>query len=342
MAPPSEQMASPTVRFMQYVTGYWITQILGTLVRLEVVEQLAGGPRPCDDVARALGLEGQHLYRLLRGGVTAGMLVEAPPRTFALTPLGEALRRGVPGSMRGMALAMSNPGHWLPWGQLGEAVRTGKPRTLETLGTDFWGWLNRDPVLTEEFAEAMGNISDEVGVELAALHDFSSLARVADIGGSQGVLLGHVLKAHPGCRGILFDQPAVIPSARARLEAQGLADRVDLVGGDFFASGIPEAEAYLLKFILHDWPDTQASRILQRIHDGSPSGARLFVLEQVIPDDGSPSFASLLDLNMLAVVGGKERTVEEFRTLFAATGWTLEGISPSRTGMSLMEARRGQ
>ncbi|RKH03834.1 SAM-dependent methyltransferase [Corallococcus praedator] len=341
MAPSSEPLASHTAQFMQYVTGYWITQILGTLVRLEVVEQLAGGPRSCDDVARVLGLEVPPLCRLLRGAVTAGMLVEAPPRTFALTPLGEALRKGMPGSMRGLALAMSSPGHWLPWGQLAEAVRTGKPRTHETLGTDLWGWLSRDPVLTEEFAEAMGNLSDEVGVEVATLHDFSGHARVADIGGSQGVLLGHVLKAHSGCRGILFDLPAVIPSARARLDAQGLADRVELVGGDFFAPGLPAAETYLLKFILHDWPDDQASRILQRIHESAPSGARLLVLEQVLPDDGSPSFASLLDLNMLVMAGGRERTVDEFRALFAATGWTLEGIMPSRTGMSLIEARRG-
>ncbi|RYZ37336.1 MAG: SAM-dependent methyltransferase [Myxococcaceae bacterium] len=337
---PSEQTASPTAQFMQYVSGFWITQILGTLVRLEVVEQLAAGARPCDDVARALGLESQHLHRLLRAGVTAGMLVEAPPGTFALTSLGGVLRKGVPGSMRGIALAMSSPGHWLPWGQLAEAIRTGRPRTQETLGMDFWAWLNRDPSLTEEFAEGMGNLSDEVGQELATLHDFSAYTRVADIGGSQGVLLGHVLKASPQCRGILFDQPAVIPSARARIQAQGLADRVELVGGDFFAPGLPAAEAYLLKFILHDWDDEAASRILRRIHEGAPSGARLFVLEQVLPDDGSPSFASLLDLNMLAVVGGKERTAKEFRALLAAAGWTLEAITPSRTGIRVLEARK--
>ncbi|MBN1209514.1 MAG: SAM-dependent methyltransferase [Myxococcaceae bacterium] len=335
-----ERNASPGQQLIDRITGYWITQVIGAVARLGVADRFAGGPRPSDEVARDIEAHPEGLYRLLRGGVSAGLFQEVSPRTFALTPVGECLRSGVPGSMRDMAIAQSDPAHWLPWGQLTQAVRTGRSTARAALGSDAWEYFSQHPEEATHFARAMSNITSLVADEVPRLHDFSRHARIADIGGSQGVLLSAVLRAHPACRGILFDLPHVIQGARACLEAEGLAHRVELVGGSFLEPVIPAAEAYLLKHILHDWDDASCSTILRRIHQAAPEGARLFVLEMVMPDDGEPSPVPLMDLNMLVLVDGCERTAREFRAMFEDASWELERITPTQSGVNLIEARR--
>jgi hypothetical protein len=177
-------------------------------------------------------------------------------------------------------------------------------------------------------------------MEVARLHDFSPYARVADVGGSQGVLLAAVLRAHPSCRGILFDLPNVIDGARAQVEAEGLSARMDLVAGSFFEPVIPAAEAYLLKHILHDWDDASSTSILRQIHRAAPPGARLIMVEMVMPDGGEPSRMALIDLNMFVVTDGRERTGREYEALLAGAGWALDRITPSPSGVSLIEARK--
>ena len=163
---------------------------------------------------------------------------------------------------------------------------------------------------------------------------------MADVGGRQGVLLATVLRAHASCRGILFDLPRVIDGARARVEAEGLGQRMELVAGSFFEPVIPTAEAYLLKHILHDWDDASSTSILRQIHRAAPPGARLLVVEMVMPDGGEPSRTALIDLNMLVLGDGRERTAREYEALLTNTGWALERITPSPSGVSLIEARK--
>lgn len=325
---------------MERITGYWITQVIGAIARLGLADRMAEGARSSDELAREIGASPDGLYRLLRGGVSAGLFEEAPGRTFTLTLMGSLLRANVPGSMRDMAIAQSDRSHWLPWGRLHEAVRTGKSVSRAALGTDIWEHFERNPEEALYFARAMGDLSGLVAAELPRLHDFSPYARVADVGGSQGVLLASVLRAFPSCRGILFELPHVIESARARIEAEGLAGRVELVSGNFFEPEIPAAEAYLLKYILHDWDDASATCILQQMHRAAPAGARLFVVELVMPDDGRPSYTSLMDLNMLVLVDGRERTTRGFEVLLSGAGWRMERTTPMQMGLSLIEARR--
>ncbi|MBZ4371929.1 SAM-dependent methyltransferase [Corallococcus sp. AS-1-6] len=333
---PSES-PSPTQQLFAAINGHWVTQVIGTVARLGIADLLVGGPRDSDSLAAELGVHPGALFRLMRGGLTAGLFASPSERTFVLTPMGEGLRTDVPGSLRAVAIMQSDKSHWLPWGLLTEAVRTGSAPVRAALGSDIWEHFARNPDEREHFAQAMGNLSGLVASELTHHIDFAPFARVADIGGSHGDLLAQVLRAHPSCRGILFDLPQVAEAAKTVLESRGLASRVEVVAGSFFEPGIPAAEAYLLKHILHDWEDDASLTLLRRIHDAAPSGTRLFVLEMVIPDNRNPDPTHLMDLNMLVLADGRERTRDEFQALFDATSWKVERIIPTRSGTSIIE-----
>jgi hypothetical protein len=327
-------------QLLGHINSYFISQLIGVAARLRLADLLAGGPLSSDALAPRVGAHPDGLYRLMRAGVVAGLFTEAPPRTFTLTPLGACLRSEVPGSMHDLAIMLTSPGHWLPWGDLFSAVQTGRSTARKVLGVDLWEHYVKNPEEAAHFDRAMGSFSSFAAGDVARLHDFSPYARVADVGGSQGVLLAAVLRAHASCRGILFDLPHVIDGARARVEAEGLGQRMELVAGSFFEPVIPAAEAYLLKNILHDWDDASSTAILRQIHRAAPSGARLIVVEMVMPDGGEPSPTALIDLNMLVLADGRERTGREYEALLASTGWALERITPAPSGVSLIEARK--
>lgn len=332
---------SPREQLTERIRGFWISQVIHAVARLGIADRLASGPRSSDELASEVDAHPEGLYRLLRGAISTGLVQEVSPRTFTLTPMGQLLRSEVPGSMRDMAIGMCAHSHWLPWGRLTEAVRTHHSTTKAALGTDIWEYFAQHPEEGTLFAKTMGALTLLVAQEIPRHHDFSRYARVADVGGSQGVLLEAVLRASPSCRGILFDLPRVIEGARARLESVGMAGRVELVGGSFFEPIIPAAECYLVKHIIHDWADAPATAILRNIHQGAPAGARLILVERVMPEDGQLSIMPLMDLNMLVMADGRERTAREFQALLEATGWELERVTQAQAGMvSLLEARR--
>jgi hypothetical protein len=331
---------NPTQQLLGHITSYWASQIIGVVARLGLADLLATGPLSSDALAPRVGAHPDGLYRLMRAGAATGLFTEAPPRTFTLTPMGACLRSEVPGSMRDMAITQTAPAHWLPWGELLTAVQTGRSTTHKALGAGIWEHYEKNPEEASHFARAMGNFSSFISAEVVRLHDFSPYARVVDVGGSQGVLLSAVLRAYPSCRGILFDLPHVIEGARASVEAGGLSQRMELVAGSFFEPVIPAGEAYLLKHILHDWDDASSTTILRQIHRAAPAGARLIVVEMVMPEAGEPSRTALMDLSMLVLADGRERTAREYEELLASTGWALERITPGQSGASLLEARK--
>jgi SAM-dependent methyltransferase len=340
MAAGAEHELPPPAAMLGLISGYWISQAVGVVALFGVADQLSQGPRASDDLARSVGADPPSLYRVLRLLASLGVFTEVAPRTFGLTPLGETLRSDAPDSVRNFAITETAPGHWLPWGRLHESVRTGQAMTYETLGMGLFEWYAQNPDEAGYFNAAMGNLSALAAGELVRVYDFSQVRTVADIGGAHGVLLAAVLGANPAARGILFDLPHVVATAGAAIAAQGLSERCDLVSGDFFAA-VPEgADLHLLKQIIHDWDDDQATRLLQNCQRALAPNGKLLLVEMVIPPDNRPSPAQAMDLNMLVVAGGRERTEEEYRHLFDAAGFRLERVIPTHSPFSVIEATR--
>lgn len=340
MTAQAEHEVSAPAAMMDLITGYWISQAVGAVAVLGVADQLGEGPRSSDEIAQAVGADPQALYRVLRMLASIGVFAEAGPRTFGLTPLGETLRSDVPGSLRSFAVTETAPGHWLPWGKMLESVRSGRPMAQEALGMDLFAWYAQSPEEAKFFNAAMGNLSGLAAGELVRVYDFSGVRTVADVGGAHGVLLTAILNANPAAHGILFDLPHVIETAPEAVQSQGISERCKLVSGDFFES-VPEgADLHLLKQILHDWDDERATRLLRNCHRALGPGGKVLLIEMVVPPDNQPSPAQAMDLNMLVVLGGRERTAEEFGDLFQAAGFRLERVIPTHSPFSVIEATR--
>jgi len=330
----------PSAAMMGLITGYWVSQAIGVVAQLGVADQISAGPRASDELASAVGAETQALYRVLRLLASLGVFEEVAPRTFGLTALGETLRSDAPDSVRNFAITETAPGHWLPWGRLDESVRTGQAMTYQTLGMGLFDWYAQNPDEASYFNAAMGNLSALAAGELVRVYDFSSVRTVADVGGAHGVLLAAVLGANPTACGILFDLPHVIATAGDAMTAQGLSERCELVSGDFFEAVTEGADLHLLKQIIHDWDDEQATRLLRNCHRALAPNGKLLLVEMVIPPDNQPSPAQAMDLNMLVVAGGRERTEDEYRGLLQGAGFRLERVIPTHSPFSVIEATR--
>jgi len=325
---------------MGLITGYWTSQAVGVVAQLGVADYLGDGPRTSAELARSVGADPSALYRVLRLLASIGVFAEVAPGSFGLTPLGETLRSDAPGSVRNFAITETAPGHWLPWGRLHEAVRSGRPMAREALGMELFDWYAQNPGEAGFFNAAMGNLSALAAGELVRVYDFSAVRTVADVGGAHGVLLAAVLRANPSARGILFDLPHVIATAGRAIADEGLAERCELVSGDFFAA-VPEgADLHLLKQIVHDWDDERATRLLRNCHHALNPGGTLLLVEMVIPLDNRPSPAQAMDLNMLVLLGGRERTEAEYRRLLGDAGFRLERVIPTHSPFGVIEATR--
>ena len=331
----------PPAAVFGLVTGMWAAKAVATAASLGIPDQLAHGPRSAEDVARAIGADPPSVYRLMRGVASVGVLEQHDDGRFALTPVGDCLRADVPGSMRSLLIAEMAPGHWLPWGNLEDAVRSGKPSAPATLGMDVWKYYEKNHAEGFHFAEAMSGMSHMAMQAVLASYSFVGAKKVVDVGGSHGAFVSAVLQREKTARGVLFDRADVVEGAGATLEAAGVADRVDRVAGNFFESVPAGGDVYLLKHILHDWSDDECVTILTRVREAMHPDARVVVAEMLITDKGPPSPAPLLDLNMLVMLTGKERTAAEFGALFAKAGLKLSGVTPTHSPVAVVEARRG-
>jgi predicted O-methyltransferase YrrM len=322
---------------LKMITGYWVSQIVGTLAELRIIDALAAGPAKPEALAGQVGAEPRALSRLLRAAAAVGVVGRDSQGRYAPTPLGETLRTGVPGSMAGMAIAQTSPGHWLPWGRLADAVRTGSRQTPAALGDEIFQYYSKNPSEAAAFTGAMGNLAALAANEVARVLDCGSASRVVDVGGANGTLAAALLRAHPGLTATVMDLPHVVADARAALAAAGLADRCEVLAGDFFQR-IPEGDIYLLKQILHDWNDAQGGKILRNCAAAMRPGGRVVVVEMVIPDDGRPSLAQLMDINMLVMLPGQERSRNEYAALFEAAGLRFERLTETHSPFQVIEA----
>jgi SAM-dependent methyltransferase len=323
----------------QMITGYWVSQALYVAAKLGLADLLADGPRTADDLARATATQARALYRLLRALASVGVFAEDDRHRFALAPLGDCLRGGVPGSKRSMAIT-SGEEHYRAWGELLYSVQTGRPGFDKLYGMPIFDYLARHPEQAKLFDETMVGVHGRETGPMIEAYDFSGIGVLADVGGGNGSLLTAVLRAYPSLKGILYDLPHVAERARANFAAAGLADRCQAIGGSFFDSVPAGADAYLLRHIIHDWDDERSTRILRNIHRVLPDGGRLLVVESVIPPGNEPSFAKLLDLTMLVLPGGEERTREEYERLYAGAGFRLTRVVPTDADVSVIEGRK--
>lgn len=329
----------PAAAIFGFVTGIWAAQAVAAFASLGVADELAHGPRSAAEVAEKIKADPDALYRLMRGVASVGVLHMHADGRFSLTPLGETLR-DVPGSMRSFIIAETAPGHWLPWGHLEESVRTGKPAAPKVLGMDPWEYYRKNPEEGEHFARAMSGTSAMAAQAVLAAYSFADARKIVDVGGSHGSFVSAILQREPAASGVLFDLPQVVQGAEAPLAAAGLAGRVERVGGSFFESVPAGGDVYLLKFILHDWNDAECVQILGNVREAMAPGARVVVVEMLIAAGGPPSPAPLLDLNMLVMLSGRERSAEEFGALFAKAGLRLSGVTPTESPFAVLEARR--
>jgi hypothetical protein len=313
----------------QMIGGYHASQIIYVAARLGLADRLRDGPRRSDELAPLLGANAAALHRLMRALVEIGVLVEAGEGQFDLTTMGRFLQDDAPNSLRAPAICYGDT-FFRAWGALLHSVQTGETAFEHVFGLPFFDYFTRNPEQGEAFHGTMATLSRVIAGAVVAAYDFSGLRTVVDIGGGQGTLLATILKANPHTSGLLFDLPEVIPGARALMEAEGLSDRCRLVAGDFFEA-VPEGgDAYLMKWIIHDWEDERSVRILRSCRRTMNATSRLLLVEAVMPDrvTAGPSGARS-DINMMVLTGGRERTEAEYRALLAAAGFRLTRVVPT-------------
>lgn len=329
--------SDPNPEVTRLVLGASIAQAIAVAVQLGAFDRLTEGPRPAAAVAGSIGAHPDALYRLLRLLSGVGLVEERDDRVFALTARGRALCRGEPGTLRGMALMVGAPWHRRAWSDLADCVGTGRS-SFERLYGGF-AYYRDDPEAGRAFREAMADSSAALVLPLLLDRDLTGFDTIVDVGGGHGALLAGLLSGHPKGRGVLFDLPHVVAHAQATLERAGVADRCEVVGGDFFTAVPSGGDVYLLANIVHDWDDERAVRILRNCAKAMNDGGRVLLCEAVLPGTRNRfSPAIVIDLEMLVMCeGGRQRTVDELGGLLEQAGLRLAGVRPGEM-YSLVEA----
>jgi hypothetical protein len=316
------------------IRGFWESRALAIAAELELADVLADGPLGVDSLAERTRTHAPSLFRLLRALESIGVFTQVSPRVFANTPSSALLRRNVPGSQWAFVRTILSTGfgQYDSWAEILHSVQTGKTAIEKVYGCDPWGFFTTRPEIWTIFNEAMRSASAAISPAVAAAYDWRKFPVIADIGGGIGSQLVAILDAHPSVRGILFDAPPVI--------AQGIPhDRMERVGGDFFKSVPSSADAYTMRWIIHDWADAESVAILSNIRKAMKPESRVVLIEEIVPDTPELTWAKWLDLHMLAMAGGKERTVAEYKELYSKSGFDLERVIPTPAGSSLLIGR---
>jgi O-methyltransferase/methyltransferase family protein len=337
--PMKEPVSSPAVTLRHLCTGFWTTKAVAVAAELGIADQLQDGPKTAAELAQAVGAHPGALYRLLRAIAGVGVFAEDGQGRFSMTPLAALLLTNSSQSWRAAAILNGAPWIWQPWGDLLYSIQTGKPAFDHIFGMEFDVYLAQHQDAADIFQTFMQVATAEEALALGPVYDFSRMTTVVDVGGGRGALLGAILQGNAHLRGILFEAPHVIDSARPALAAQGVADRCRFVAGDFFETLPAGGDAYLLKWILVSWDDERAVAILRNCRRAMPADGKLLVIERIIPTGNEPFYGKLADLNLLVLYRGRHRTEAEYRTLFARAGFALARILPtdSPTEFSVIE-----
>jgi len=328
-------------RLLDIVTGSWMTQAACVAAELQIPDLLAKCPRTSDDLAAATGTHAPSLHRLLRALTAIGICHERDDGSFETTSMGSLLAAEAPASLRHWTIWWGRY-LWPVWGRLLDSVKTGQSARKLLFGTEGFEHLDGDPSAAAVFNQALAELTRLACESVVRAYDFAGTRLIVDVGGGYGELLVSILMANPAAEGVLFDLPQAIEGARRHIGRAGLAERCRFIAGDFF-EGVPGGgEAYVLKSVIHDWDDDRGKQILENCRQAMPAGARLLVIEQVLPDrlDTSAAHQSIArsDLNMLVAQSGRQRTRKEFQDLLRSAGFGVTRIVPAEPTFTIIEA----
>lgn len=327
---------APAETLLGIARGFRTAQALYVAAGLGIADLLADGARSVDELATASGTHAPSLYRLLRALASIGIFAEDDTGRFRLTPLAEPLCANAPCSVRNMIRFLGAPMLVESWTQLLYSVETGQPAFNHLHGMGLYAYLDQHPGAAAIFHAGMAATARHPAV--LAAYDFAGASVVVDVGGGNGTLISAILHAYPALRGILFERPEIAAGARERMEREGLAGRCEVVGGSFFEA-VPEGgDLYILSDVLHNWGDEEAIEILASCRRAMTESGRLLVIQQVLPPGNEPSLGKFADLNMLTVLGGRERTEDEFRRLLAGGDFALIRVIATSDSYSIVEA----
>ena len=325
-------------RLRDLLNGYQATQAIHAAAVLGIADHLSDDPVPVESLARAVGADGDALYRLLRALSALDVFHEHRGRAFSIGPLGAWLRTDADPSVRPWAMFLAEPSRWQTWGHLVHSVRTGENAFRAIHGMGSWEYRRRHPEQAALFQAAMTANSRRIDRAVVEACDLGGYTHLGDIGGGQGSLLAAFLDRDTELKGTLFDQPHVVAESRGVLEAAGVLDRCRIVGGDLFGEVPSGCDAMILKFILHDWNDADAIAILRSCRRACRPGDMLLVVEYVLEPPNAGLHAKMSDLNMLLGPGGRERTAAEYEAILRQAGFALESVVPTTAIVSILRA----
>jgi SAM-dependent methyltransferase len=325
---------------LQLISGFWISRGIYITAKLGLADLMASGPKTATELAAATETHPPSLFRVLRALASVGIVTQDAQNRFGDTPLLQTLRSDTPGSLRALAMTELGEEHYPAWGELLHSVRTGEIAFDHAFGMDVWKYLSQHPDNAQIFNDAMSGMTAQANEALHAAYDFAGVGTLMDIGGGHGGLITSILRRNPEMRGTLFDSPQVIEGAKSLVAESDVAGRCELVSGSFFESVPAGADAHILKWIIHDWDDEKSVAILKNCHRALGENGKLILVEAVVPAGHEPHFSKFIDLNMLVMTGGRERTEAEFRDLFERSGFQLTRVVPTESPFSVIEGVR--
>ena len=334
----ASQTLPPHAQLIQMGTGYWVSGVVYAAAKLGLADQLATGPKSAAELAGVMTLHATSLHRLMRTLASLGILTERDEQRFALTRLGEALKTGAPGSARSTLIAFCGPWFTRGWSEILYSLETGKTGFEKAFGMPVFEYLAQHPEEASYFSEAMVGFHGAEPPAVAAAYDFSGFKTVVDVGGATGNMLAAILSSHAGTRGVLFDRPHVVRDAPALLKARGVEERVTIEPGDFFETVPAGGDVYVLSHIIHDWNEDQCLTILGHCRKVIKPDGRLLIVEMVLPAGDTPHPGKMLDMVMLVMPGGQERTEAEYASLLGKSGFRLSRVVPTASAVSVVEA----
>ena len=333
--PPGGETAPP-LELMDLVAHFVLAKSVGVAARLRIADHLAEGPRSAEELAGLCGAHPRSLYRMLRFLASAGVFSTDDAGRFRLTPLGDCLRADHPVSMGSFFRMFDGPIGRVA-SELGHTVRTGETADQLVLGAEAFEYLAKHPEESTDFDEAMTDLRKQFTAPLITAYDFSRFSTLVDVAGGQGFFLRSVLEGNPAMKGVLFDQPHVVEAARAAMAEAGLADRCEVVGGDFFEAVPAGGDGYILSWIIHDWDEERGLAILRSVRRAIAPEGRLLLFESVVPEGDVTDFSKVID-TFLMPIGGIERTEAEYAALLAEAGFRLERHIPTPCPQAILEA----